>query len=63
MPPTIVQELVKLRCADNLVSFHWPAGADVVTISATESKHQGPTAYSPEEAHDLFHWLLDHGAY
>jgi hypothetical protein len=63
MNATIAQELVKLRCADNLVSFSWPLGAEVVTISATEGKHQEPTAYSPEEASELFHWLLRHGAY
>jgi hypothetical protein len=62
MTVTIQQERVTLRCADNFVTFDWPTGADVVTVSGTV-KPAEPVAYSIEEAHELFLWLMDHGAY
>jgi len=60
---TIVQELVKLHCGYNMVSFLWPLGSDEVTVSASEGIHQEPTVYSVQEGHDLFCALMDAGAY
>lgn len=59
---TIQQERVILRCADNLVTFHWPTNADAITVS--QSQRPDATAnYSIEEATELFYSLLDAGAY
>lgn len=62
MSVTIQQQRVSLRCADNLVTFDWPFGADEVTITGTHHPAT-PTAYSVQEAADLFGWLLANGAY
>jgi hypothetical protein len=59
---TIQQERVTLRCLDNLVTFDWPFGSDEVTISGTYMP-ASPTAYSVQEAAELFSWLMDKGAY
>lgn len=58
--PTIQQERVILRYQDMLVTFDWPIGSDLVTI--TNSLGQ-PTDYSVPEAHDIFWDLLNGGAY
>lgn len=62
MTVTIQQQRVSLRCADNFVTFDWPFGADEVTVTGTIRPPE-PVAYSIEEAHELFLWLMDHGAY
>ena len=54
------QERVTLRYQDMLVTFDWPFGQDLVTV--TNSLGQ-PTVMSVQEAHDLFWKLLDGGAY
>lgn len=60
---TIIQQTrVKLIAGDNLITFDWPEDADTVTITGTYHPVE-PTVYSIEEAHELFYWLLDHGAY
>jgi hypothetical protein len=61
---TICQELVKLylpsRDADP-VTFCWPYGATVVTVSGRSGLKV--ETYSIEEAHELFNSLIEAGAY
>lgn len=61
---TMQQDTVQLvwGCADPIrsrVTFHWPQGSDLVTVS---NDHQ-QISYSVEEAHELFEQMLDSGAY
>lgn len=59
---TLQQERVILRCADNLVTFHWPINAAAVTVSQS-LRPNNTTALDIDEAAELFYSLLDAGAY
>lgn len=59
---TIVQQTkVRLKCADNLVTFQWPL--DTAHVYITQSLRGGMLVLPIEEAHCLFDGLLDAGAY
>lgn len=59
---TLQQERVALRYNENLVTFHWPANANAITVSQSRRPND-TTDYSIEEAAELFYSLLDAGAY
>ena len=53
--------------ARNFVEFFWPRDSDLVAVTqvcpATGKPIRPSTAYSVEEAHEIFTGLLDGGAY
>ena len=57
---TLQQERVVLHYGNNRVTFVWPFGTDVVTVS--QSQRPVIHHFSVEEGHELFQSLLDAGA-